>query len=259
VPGYRIVVLTGLLVAGGAAAQSDPAGFASVIDVPPTVIGFGETLADDTQLNVLPGGEVGALLTVGPLYLPGRNVELNLLGGTILDGLQVLGEAVINVNDGTLVDVQADSGVEIHLRGGTIGALSAISGFEAPTVMTMTGGILGAFFDIDAGARLDYAGGDIDERLEVFAGGTLNIIGNDFELDGTSLAGLAIGVPVEISQRGGALLEGRLANGEGFAFVLDEMPDDELNDVFYPGATVTVTLQPAEVLFRDGFEPGASS
>ena len=50
------------LVAGnlpGAFAQSDPAGFGAVINVPPKVVGNSGSIGSNTQLNLSDGGTIG--------------------------------------------------------------------------------------------------------------------------------------------------------------------------------------------------------
>lgn len=246
----------------GLAAQSDPAGFTTVIDVPPAVIGDFETLEPDTQVNVFDGGQIGVVFASNYNYDPDANVEINVHGGQIGEGLGVMGEASVNVFGG-FVDLSffADSGTTLQMRGGEIGTNLTLAGFDAPTRMWLEGGTVGAFLDIDQGATLHYSGGSIGDKLEVFSGGRLDIVGSEFFIDGQPLEGLLPGEPFEVSERGGEVLSGILADGSPFAFDLNASPPSAapLADVFYGSAVLTVTRVAPERLFSDGFEAQSTS
>lgn len=254
---YR--VMTALLcgLADGLAAQSDPGGFVTVIDVPPSVIGDFEALEPDTQVNVFDGGQIGVLFGSNYNHDPDANVEINVYGGTIGEGFGVVGQGRVNLFGG-FIDLSAnfDSGVAVRMTGGTVDTNLTVAGFDAPTLMVVEGGSIGAFLDIDQGATLHYSGGSIGDKLEVFSGGRLDIFGSAFFIDGQPLEGLLPGEPFEVTQRGGAVLSGVLADGSPFAFDLNATPppDAPLADVFYGSAVLTVTPVLPERLFSDGFE-----
>ncbi|MFP4209245.1 MAG: hypothetical protein ACLFSC_11345, partial [Wenzhouxiangella sp.] len=57
-----IGLLLGYGLVAAAQAQSDPGDFATVINVPPDVIGDFAALEKNTQVNVLDGGQVGVVV-----------------------------------------------------------------------------------------------------------------------------------------------------------------------------------------------------
>lgn len=254
---FAATALLGAGLCGGVAAQSDPGDFATVIDVPPSVIGDFEALEPDTQVNVIDGGQIGVLFGSNYNYDPAANVEINVYGGSIGEGFGVVGQGRVNIFGG-VIDLSAnfDSGVTVRMTGGTVDTNLTMAGFDAPMVMVVEGGSIGAFLDIDQGATLHFSGGSIGDKLEVFSGGRLDILGSEFFIDDQPVEGLLPGQPFEITQRGGAVLGGVLADGSAFAFDLNASPPpgDPLADVFYGTAQVTVTRVALELLFADGFE-----
>ena len=236
--------LIGLSGFGAALAQSDPAGFAAVIHVPPVEIGDFAALDKNTQVNVFDGGQVGVVFGSNYNHDPNANVEVNVYGGTVGEGFGVMGHGRVNILGG-FIDLSAfiDSGVTVRMTGGAIDTNLTLSGSEAPTVMFLEGGTVGGFLDIDQGATLHFSGGSIGDKLEVFSGGRLNVIGSEFFIDGEPLEGLVLDEPFEITRRGGAVLSGTLLDGGGFSFDLNASnpAGNPLEDVFYGTAVVFVT------------------
>ena len=190
-------------------AQSDPADFETVIDVPPALFGNGvETILSDTQVNVLDGGRVSARLSAGSFDGSDSNVEVNVFaGGTISGGLTAnLGSSVnvlggtfgaeniggqlsanggtINIFDGAQVFFRlgASDGGQVEISGGTVSDLTSIT----DATVNVSGGMvtLDSFFDVNGNGVLNISGGDVSQNgdpLSFFGDGTINVSGGQVE------------------------------------------------------------------------------
>ncbi|MEM6328611.1 MAG: dockerin type I domain-containing protein [Planctomycetota bacterium] len=166
------------LAAATAAAQSDPAGFATVITIPgdasPASIG------SDTQANLLPGGVLLSnnvfQLDVGAPDGSSTNVELNILGGAA----------------GTFIN--AWGGAQVNLLGGRVGDV----------------------FRAQPGSSITIAGGTLGDGFSARAGSTVEVRGGGFRLNSTDLAVSAAGELVDLPPD--FVLSGTLADGTPFAF-----------------------------------------
>lgn len=259
-----VIALWAVTLGTAGQAEIEPTGFGQVINLPPTVIGDFETLPKNTQVNLFDGGSIGVVYSAVHAHDPDANIEINVYGGTIGEGLGVMGQAEVNISGG-FIDLSfiADSGVTINMSAGQIDTNLTLSGFDAPTVMFLEGGTVGAFLDVDQGATLHFSGGSIGAKLEVFSGGRLNVIGTEFYIDGELLDGLPLDQAVEITRRDGVPLTGTLLDGSTFSIDLNGSNPGGLADVFYGTALLTVTrLEPDETppdpaddfIFRDRFQ-----
>ncbi|MEE4637270.1 MAG: hypothetical protein V2J42_00845, partial [Wenzhouxiangella sp.] len=134
-------LLLGCGLVAAVQAQSDPGDFATVINVPPDVIGNFANLDKNTQVNVFDGGQVGVVFGSNYNYDANANVEVNVYGGSIGEGLGVMGQGRVNILGG-FIDLSAvfDSGVTVRMTGGAIDTNLTLSGFDAPTAMFLEGG-----------------------------------------------------------------------------------------------------------------------
>jgi hypothetical protein len=234
------------------------AAFTTIINVPPD-LGDGVTLANDTQLNITNGGSVGLFLGTSSGPDAGVNIEINLIDGSIGSAADFFGDVTVNISGGVIADFFADNGVTLNVSGGVIGTdISGISGFGSASVMNFSGGQLGDFFDVNPGATLNVSGGTLGAKLEVFgdtfefdpfdaagAPGQLNLFGTGFSIDGVPLDFLTDNIAHTVTERGGALLAGVLADGTPFSLDLnDDATGSGLESVFYTNAVLTVTQVP---------------
>ncbi|MDA8564355.1 hypothetical protein N9L06_07890, partial [Mariniblastus sp.] len=232
-------------------AQSDPAGFETIIDVPPASFENGvETILSDTQVNVLDGGRVSARLSAGSFdgsdtnvevnvfsdgvvfgtFMANRGSEVNVLGGTfgasnIGGDLRVNGGEV-NVFDQSDIFLRlnvADDGV-VNVSGGTIHNLS---GIDDGTVVVSGGEVvLGTGFGLERNGVLNVIGGEVSlAELGFFgsAGGTSVVSGGRIEELRSNIAMISGGVVTRsISAQSGQLTGGRqqtIRLGEGSTIV----------------------------------------
>ncbi len=120
VVGRAYVMAAALVLPSAAAASTDPANFATVINAPPTVIGDDESIGSDTQLNVSLGGEVGTGFAAGAQDGSSTNVEVNLSGGSLGGSFNAYAGSTLNVSGGTIaLDFTAHAGSTVNLAGGT--------------------------------------------------------------------------------------------------------------------------------------------
>jgi len=188
------VGLVGSLVAGHlptASAQSDPAGFTTVINAPPTLIGNDQTIGSNVQLNVFDDEdvrfEVGSGFDLGS-FSGTTNIELNLFsGGGINFEFSARDGSVTNVFGGIIGPrPNASSGSVVNIMGGNVG-----SGFDANfgSVVNISGGSVGIVFDANSGSVVNVSGGSLGRGFEAFSGSEVNVSGGTFGGDFNALAG----------------------------------------------------------------------
>jgi hypothetical protein len=172
-----------LLMVMGYSISAAHAQFTTIINTPPTVIGNGQSIGSNTQLNVSAGGSIGDYFDAPSKDGNHTNVEVNISGGTIGDGFRLL------------------SGSTTNIFGGTIG-----SGFNA-----------------NAGSIVNVSGGALGDNFRVYSGSSANISGGDFRIDGTLISGLdVVGNTVPVNIPSDSLFSGTLADGTPFVFIYSE-------------------------------------
>ena len=221
------------LVAGnlpGAFAQSDPAGFGAVINVPPKVVGNSGSIGSNTQLNLSDGGTIGTRFDAGAEGGGSSNVEVNISGGTIGDLFDANDGSTVNISGGVIGNnSNALFGSTVNITGGVIGI-----GFDAMpgSTVNVSGGVFDAFFDAFDGSAVNVSGGDIGLAFEAQAGSTVVVnggrLGRQFEVrtgsDVTLVGGefLVNGVaPLDLTSvtlSGSDVLTGTLEDGSAFVF-----------------------------------------
>jgi len=151
--------LLGSLVVGqlpAASAQSDPAGFTTVINAPPTIIGRDDSIGSNTQLNVFDAEdvstEVGSGFNAGVPFPFGSstNVELNLFDGRVNFDFTANSGSTTNILGGSLGSfAEANSGSVVNISGGLVSAqLNANNGSE----VNISGGSVGVAMDANSGS-----------------------------------------------------------------------------------------------------------
>ena len=233
--------LLGSLVAGqlpAARAQSDPAGFDTVINAPPTIIGADDSIGSNTQLNVFDDEdvevEVGTGFNLGSASGDSTNVELNLfsgvvdstvrsgfsanfgsttniLGGSLGSTAEANSGSVVNISGGTVgTQFRARAGSVVNISGGTVGYLfDAVGG----SVVNVSGGSVGPNFDAFAGSELNVSGGTFGGGFEAFPGSNVTFIGGEFLLNGEPPTD-----PASVTLSGSDVLTGTLQDGSVFVF-----------------------------------------
>jgi len=235
------VGLTGWLLAGHLAtvyAQSDPAGFTTVINAPPTIIGDDGSLGSNTQLNVFDDEgvevEVGFGFSLGSAFEGSTNVELNLFSGVVNSSLRsrfnanfgsttnILGGSlgstaaansgsVVNISGGSVgSQFRANSGSVVNISGGSVGNIfDAFSG----SVVNVSGGSVGSSFDAFAGSEVNVSGGTFGGGFDAFPGSNVTFIGGEFLLNGETPTN-----PASVTLSGSDVLTGTLEDGSVFVF-----------------------------------------
>lgn len=224
----KIVVATAAVLTAGvashtspAAAQTDPAGFGAVINVPGNQNTISRGIGSDTQLNLSEGGSISSFFLAGSSDGDGSNVEVNISGGNV-------GE-LFNANPGSIVNIS----------GGNVGAL-----FNANfgSTVNISGGNVGSSFAALSDSTVNISGGTVGDTFTAESGSTVNLFGTSFLIDGAELTALVLGEAFTTTERD-VTLSGVLADGSAFDFDLNSAFSDS-QDYFDSGATLTVTLVP---------------
>ena len=254
-------------------AQSDPAGFSTVIEAPPTIVGDDESIGSDTQFNVSDGGMVGDNFSAGPTDQTGMNIEVNVAGGNVGSDFDANSGSVINVSGGDIGnDFTALGGSSVNVSGGNFSEFTARSGstvnvsggnvsdFSASgtSTVSISGGTFalgfGDFFaGVSAGGSVDISGGTFGDGFGASTGSDINIsggafgsgvslsnsdvelIGGEFIFNGSPVTG-----PVSLNSRG--FLAGTLADGSVFVFTNDGSFGGFQNDILGNVNLTTVAL-----------------
>ncbi len=236
------------------------------------VIISGGTVGDHSAVGggsvVITGGNVGMFFRASSV--------VDISGGSVGDRMEAPSGSVVNISDGSVGEFfEAQSGSVVNISGGSVG-----ESFRAHSVVNISGGELGNRFDAFTGSVVNVSGGNVSDGFNANDGSVVNLrggsVGNDFDalpgsvikisggsvgegfsafhssevhlfgteffLDGTLLDTLVQDEPFIITNRGGQILSGTLANGSAFRFVLDETRLGE--HYFSIDTLLTVTLVP---------------
>lgn len=250
-------------------AQSDPANFDTVINLP------GDTLpleiGSSTQLNVNVGGTLPAEFLAGLEDGTNTNTEVNILGGDVGPYFISI-NSVVNITGGTLSDFFAGGtsvynmsggnitgdlaglyddtqfnlsggtidlslelyeGTQMNMTGGTL--LGGDTGVvvETGSAFHMSGGVLGPGVRVGNGAEFELTGGVVGGKFTANNSAIIRITGNEFRRNGTPYSGSSI------SLSSAETLTGTLADGTPFIFSMpagDALSTVQLVQVTVPGA-----------------------
>ncbi len=255
-------------------------------DTAPSGIGPGSTL------NLYDGGVLAEnFLAFGAnVNITGGEVEdnfyadgastVNISGGTVYGNMTAFSGSTLNVyNDARLLDATANSQSVVNVFGGQLGTIQTgqgvtinihdgvvgpITNLAEDSVVNITGGLIGSLFEGSITAlssnTVNILGGvfqsvvGADNTMNAYAGSTINIIGTSFTLDGVDLTDSMIpGEKLTITDRD-VLLQGILADGSTFYFLINSEEVTVPNMVFGqyyggghyidPDATLTIALVP---------------
>ena len=203
-------------------AQSNPAGFTTVIEAPPTIffqsldpnapVAESNQFDSDTQVNVRDGGDLSDGVTVGNFFGTSTNVEVNIFGGRAGFGGEVYSGGTVNVLGGSIGQFFVFSGGAVNISAGIIG-----DGFLAAggSDVEISGGIIGDFFVARSESNVRYSGGFIDPQTAAHSGSDFEILGGDFRLNGVATSNSIVTV------NRGDVLTGILQDGSAFVLAPD--------------------------------------
>jgi len=109
----------------------------------------------------------------------------------------------------------------------------------------ISGGTVGKIF-ANSGSTVNITGGVI-QTIDALADSFVHLSVTDLFLDGM-MVDLMLGETLEITQRGGSILNGALADGTLFDYNLNESISNS-GDIFDTNATLTATLVPTPGVF----------
>ena len=145
--------------------------------------------------------------------------------------------------------LQSRRGSKTSISGGAFGYVA--SGRQGPTsidgdVAISGGTFYGPNFLVSGGGNVVMSGGAIEGDFMASAGSRVEFRGTDFRLDDVPIAGLLMGQPLVVPERG-AYLSGRLKDGSPFRFFMDGSPVPEYERLIHrvsPDAQIVVMLVP---------------
>ncbi len=252
-PDVIMSLVCSLLMTSAARAE-----FTTIIDSPPAVFDDYGTINSNTQVNLYPGGVLPAGYNIGPVWYPGDNIEINLLGGTVGSEQDNYGglttdswwarttNVTFNLVDGTVWGgVHASDGALVTLSHATV---NGSFGVRDNSLAVVTGGEITGGLRVGSGSMVRMSGGraNIDawgnyEGTAVYGNSVFlmsgGVIGSYFAVDDSyaSLTGGRIEGEVPITTNG--LLEvaggtfGRVTTARGGSlslrggeFLLDGAP-----------------------------------
>ena len=203
-------------------AQSNPAGFTTVIEAPPTIffqsldpnapVAESNQFDSDTQVNVRDGGDLSDGVTVGNFFGTSTNVEVNIFGGRGGRGFEAFSGSTVNMLGGSVERMTAFSGSDVNILGGVVG--SSFLAAEGSNV-EISGGIIGDFFVARSESNVRYSGGFIDPQTAAHSGSDFEILGGDFRLNGVATNNSIVTV------NRGDVLTGILQDGSVFVLAPD--------------------------------------
>ena len=199
--------------------------FSNVINVPPDPVP--EFVGADSQLNLFDGGFLPVRYSVGEAGGNNSNVELNVHGGVIGQGLTINNNSVVNVSGGTV-----GAGADIGQR----------------ATLNISGGTVGGFVQIGRGASLEVSGGVIGANTVVLSPSTIVFSGGE-------IGGFRAHGSTRVTQKGGSLGYGhRIESGS-----THELSGGTLEPGFYVGGSANFVVQGGEFRLEGQLLPELSA
>lgn len=180
------------------------------------------------------GGEVGG----GFEALSGS--EVSLQGGKVNNLFRARSGSTVRISEGSIEDsFEAGDGSQVFMSGGEVGDFFLVN---AGSNVAISDGVVGRFMKAESGSDLTIAGGLFGDSFQALSGSDIELFGTEFLLDGAPVPGLeAPGDSILLTERGGAALTGRYANGDPIDFTLEESVS-LFGEFFESGAMLTLTL-----------------
>lgn len=150
------------------------AGFETVINSPPTTFERFGQINSNTQLNLYPGGILPRSYSIGPIWTPGNNIEVNLLGGSI--GSR--GESFHTFYSGS--KWTRTTNVTLNLMEGRVwGGIAAVNG----TLVRLNNAAIDGDLELIEGSLAIMSGGEVRQDVSVDRGSMLLM--SDGHVDGS--------------------------------------------------------------------------
>ena len=234
-----------LLFTATATAQFD-----TIINVPPNIAPI--SIGSNTQLNLFPGGQIGANFVAGSANGSSVDVEVNIAGGAVGSFFDAYNGSTINISGGSVNNsFEAFGGSTVNISGGSVGLF-----FDAEngSVVNIFGGIVGQAFDAFNGSMVTISGGAFHNDFNAHSGSLVHILGNDFRLNGVPIPGLdMIDNSVGLNVSPGYILTGVLTDGTPFAFT--GLTSDSFADGTLTLTAANVPAAPPGVFFASTDAP----
>ena len=206
-------------------------GFFASTDPDPGVP-FVQTNARNIQINVFDGGQLGE-----NFFLLGEST-ITFEGGDIVGNLALFDDSSAIVRGGVVGPLfTAFAGTSITISGGIVEGDLVGTDFSE---ITISGGVVGDVITVFGDSVTTISGGSIGNEFVAFDDAIVDLIVRDLRIDGVPID-LTLGVPFEVTQRGGELLEATLADGTPFDLVLNTDFGSD-GDVIEPGAVLSVSV-----------------
>jgi hypothetical protein len=168
--------------------------FVTIIDSPPAEISRYDSIGSNRQVNLYPGGVLPSSVHVGPVWQPGDNIEINLLGGTIGSEEEPYGTLSTSSRwvRTTNVTVNLTSGKVWGGVAGTAGSLITMSGASMDgslrvtdgSLAVVTGGWIGGGLTAQNGSMVHMSGGVVGSNYWYSYDGTGASSGSVFLMSG---------------------------------------------------------------------------
>ncbi|MEM8782409.1 MAG: hypothetical protein AAGE65_06065 [Planctomycetota bacterium] len=172
-------------------AQSDPANFTTVLNIPNDPDIPQETrVASDTQINLFDDGKINLRVDLGAEETGGDGIELNVYGGRVSAGLDAYVGSRVNVLGGEIgLGLQIYNGGELFVADGIVdrGLEIGTSYFPSSGASAeITGGRIGEDIFIGAGSHMKISGGTLGPiaqtntevyGIEAHGGGRIEVYG----------------------------------------------------------------------------------
>jgi len=228
--GFNALSGSTLNIFGGSVGDGFDARSGSTVNITGGSAGSRFEAFSGSRVNIS-GGSVGDRFNA----LSGSTV--NITGGSVDSRFQAIFDSTVNISGGSVGDeLQSFSGSTVNISGGSVGS-SFIA--NSATTVNITGGSVDSRFEAFSGSTVNISGGGVGDFFKAFDGSTVHLFVRRALLDGVGLD-LMYGETIEITQRGGSLLQAALADGSFFDLTLNESLASS-TDFVSPDATLIVT------------------
>jgi hypothetical protein len=221
----RLVVVTaGLLAAcGGEQVRGQ---FSKIVNVPPNPAP--EYIDSNTQVNVLTGGVLPQFVQSGYVTGTARNIEVNVMGGTVGQGFEAYGGTVMNVSAGIVREnMDAIGSSVVNISGGSVGhSFSAANG----AMVNVIGGALAESAYVNK-SKMKVSSGSVGHSLHIYDGSTLDVLGGE--------VGVGMSIDESTANISAGLVGGGILLTEGVLNVTGGTVGNNINSAF--GSAVNIS------------------
>ncbi len=221
--------------------------FATVLDIPPMPnLPAQASVADDSQVNLFPGGTIGDGFNAGRTDAANLNVEVNLFGGAIGRDFTANQGAVVNVMGGSIgLNSRALPGSKVNIAGHAIVSLRA----STSSVEVSDGANANGLLVLDRSSTLLISGGTTSAIVVSFrsdvhiSGGTVDIPFDDFSISRNSsllVSGGMVKTPIWVEEGSSFTMTGGVV---GEAYILDShgtVTGGQIETLSTAGSTISI-------------------